>query len=890
MTQKGLTDWYAILETSENADEATIKKAYRKLVLQWHPDKTPNDRERAEERIRQINAAYATLSNPVKREKYDLQRCAMEGKRHGKKPGKPKASPKVMAPKEFMLQPLGHPEKFLRYTESDKKVHAQNREDVFVAYEDFFKLTKLSLWWVPEVNNMCRIRALGVKARGDKRVAVAGIAGGLNFSFRVKEGFESEVRLAAAPKGKRADNVNFIMKSSPEYEGAYRFEVVSLRGYYLSYYPPSDVRIASLLDEDEGKVLDFMLTDFNASLHYKDLEEVLCLAAAPNRNLWVQLEDLVAAPEIKEYFEKVLQKPVWDLEDFVAHVQGHWQDWEFDADTKRVRLRPLPERISELLAHSNDELETVEALRKASEELKDISVKGAVRATTLIAQERDFAEAPKRTHADQQLKLLRVLPEVLESAKSKPERLPTPRLLLDASEKVPGLVGERPMPADLAKGKSAMCIFTTLIAEKLQSAEKMEWADSDFGAEDVLRLLQQPEIASFDGGLKDACAAALANAEQNLLLQVVRKAVTLGCFAIADAATSCALARLNHLDADAGGGLLKELSEAGAMPDKVASLLRSRATFFSADVMANAFLALYDRNLRQDVLKSLQDGLAAKAPFLSLDTELLQKLALACTKHSDVLSPLTKLVVEAVSLPETPCACGDMIKLLLAFSTLGSSLDEATRKSFLDKAQSVLGKLLPTFALADLVKVVLPASAFGPSELMTNAAGEVAIRFEDFALTQLLLVTQALLRGLPPDHREMAKVIQHWSWKLRAGQQNATTVVCSDIFTQTSGQLSVTQLAKLVAGMIPVLKACSDATLRQKFAEEAGAHLLQHAQEVPSLYAVQLVPELRPGGTLAHARGEKVAHALQAANTASGMKRKDSVAGLQLGKNKKRRR
>jgi len=552
-------------------------------------------------------------------------------------------------------------------------------------------------------------------------------------------------------------------------------------------------------------------------------------------------------------------------------------------------LRPLPERLSELLAHSHDEIETVDAIRKAGEELKEISVKGAVRATTLISQDRDFADAPTRTHSDQQLKLLRVLPEVLEVAQSKPDQLPTPRLLLDASAKVPGLVGERPMPADLEKGKAAMRLFTTLIAEKLRSVETTDHP-TDFGADDVLRFLQQPEIGAFDGVVKDACAAALAHAEQPLLLQVLRKAVSLGCFAIADAATSCSLTRLNRLDADEGGILLKELSEAGAMPDKVASLLRSRATFFSGEVMANAFLALYDRNLQQDVLKSLQDCLTAKAPFPSFSADLLQKLAISCTKHMDVLAPLTKHVAEAVSLPETSLACGDMIKLLLAFSTLGNSLDDASRKGFLDKAHAVLGKLLPSFALADLVKVVLPASAFGPSELMASAAAEVVIRLDDFALSQLMLVTQALLRGLPPDHRELAKVIQHWSWKLRAGQQRASTVVCSDVFSATAGQLSVTQLAKLVAGTIPALKACHDPALRQKFAEETSSHLLQHAKEVPILYTAQLIAELQPGGALAHGRGENVARALQSAQPVSGMKRTDSVAGLQLGKKKKRRR
>mmetsp|Transcript_2988 Transcript_2988/g.6604 ORF Transcript_2988/g.6604 Transcript_2988/m.6604 type:complete len:892 (-) Transcript_2988:68-2743(-) len=891
MAQKGLIDCYAILEISPEADEAAIKRTYRQLVLKWHPDKTPDDREKAEERIRLINAAYATLSNPAKREKYDLQRSAMEGKRRGNKPSKPRASPKMLAPKEFMLQPIGHPERFVRYLSTEKRVYAHTREDVDVAFDDFFKSTKLSLWWVPEVNNMCRVRALGTRARGEKRSVAAGVAGGLNFSFRVKEGFESEVRLAAAPKGKRADNVNFIIKASPEYEGAYRFEAAAQRGYYLCFYPTCDVRIASLLDEDDGRVLDFMLTDFNASLHYKDLEEVLCLVASPNRDLWLQLEDIVAAAEVKEYFDKVLQKPVWDLEDFVAHIEGHWQDWEYNAELRKVRLRPLPERLSELLSRSRDELETAEAIRRAGEELKEITVEAAVRATLNIAQDRDFADAPTRTHAAEQHKLLRVLPEVLEIAKSKPNLLPSPALLLDASAKVPGLVGEQPMPADLEKGKAAMQLYTQLLVEKLTVFAKQDQIAQGFSADDVLRLLQQPEIAKHDVEVKEACAEVLATAEQSILLQVVRKSIHLGCFAIADAATSSALASLNHKDADEGGVLLKELAAAGAMPDRVATLLRARATFLSAEVFASAFLCLYDRNLTQDMLQSLQDCLATKAPLVGFTASTLQELALASAKHVDALKLLASLVAEAVGGGAGVWTAGDMTKLLLAMSKQGSYLPDDARQGFLAKANVVLARHLSNLGLADLVKVVLPVSAFGPSELMEAAAAEVVIRKEDFALSQLLLVTQALLRGLPPSSPSLAKIVDHWAWKLRSGQKRVNTVVCADVFTATSGQLTVSQLVKLVTGVLPVLRIGSDDTLRLRFTEAACAQLKMHAAEATSLATAEILAELRSGGVLSGcSQGEALLASLGATQGSSLNKRAASIAGMQMGKKKKRRR
>jgi len=64
-------DYYKILGTGKNATEKDIKKAYRKLARQLHPDINPGD-PKAEERFKDLNEAYEVLSDPAKREKYDL--------------------------------------------------------------------------------------------------------------------------------------------------------------------------------------------------------------------------------------------------------------------------------------------------------------------------------------------------------------------------------------------------------------------------------------------------------------------------------------------------------------------------------------------------------------------------------------------------------------------------------------------------------------------------------------------------------------------------------------------------------------------------------------------------------------------------------------------------
>lgn len=76
-------DYYAALGVAPDADEKTIKQAYRKLARENHPDVNPGDKQ-AEERFKEISEAYQALSDPERRRKYDeLRRRYQQWQRRG---------------------------------------------------------------------------------------------------------------------------------------------------------------------------------------------------------------------------------------------------------------------------------------------------------------------------------------------------------------------------------------------------------------------------------------------------------------------------------------------------------------------------------------------------------------------------------------------------------------------------------------------------------------------------------------------------------------------------------------------------------------------------------------------------------------------------------------
>ena len=89
-------DFYQVLGVPDSASQADIKKAYRRLAKQYHPDANPNNAS-ASERFKEISEAHATLADADKRKQYDQMRRLGAFENLGRRPAGAETDARTLA-------------------------------------------------------------------------------------------------------------------------------------------------------------------------------------------------------------------------------------------------------------------------------------------------------------------------------------------------------------------------------------------------------------------------------------------------------------------------------------------------------------------------------------------------------------------------------------------------------------------------------------------------------------------------------------------------------------------------------------------------------------------------------------------------------------------------
>lgn len=113
-------DYYNILKVNRNASEDDLRRAYRRLAMIWHPDKNPSNKREAEAKFKQISEAYDVLSDPQKRQIYDLY--GEEALKSGQVPPPPAST-------------RGGPQHHIHHPNPSFRFNPRDADDI---YEEFF--------------------------------------------------------------------------------------------------------------------------------------------------------------------------------------------------------------------------------------------------------------------------------------------------------------------------------------------------------------------------------------------------------------------------------------------------------------------------------------------------------------------------------------------------------------------------------------------------------------------------------------------------------------------------------------------------------------------------------------------------------------------------------
>lgn len=821
-----MQDYYKVLEVEENADLATIKKSYRKLVLKYHPDKNPENREEAEEKIRLINDAYETVSNPTKKAAWEAQKVAMKQKQQGVRIDTSRIQPCVNIPKKFMVNPMGHPDQFLRaQTGNSLSFQARNSSDCReVGFEEFFDCARFSIWWIKgEINNMCRMRrhvgvdSTMVLANGkgpDRRVAIV-TPNGLNLSFGLMGQSQSDVMVTPVEDPYCC---NIIAVASPTFAGAYRFEAAYFPGHYLAFCPPNQVQMVGAVDD--FTIIDFLLTDFEVCHRFKTVDEILIPAVKQwdGHLKFINMDRILDDMNFRMTFQSIVGS-TWDPEDFKSYFQGHSEKWEYDPATEMFRLRDEKELAAYALKRVNQVEELVNKFESQTFDWLPLEVIGHLLRTC----GRPLPSDP--TELEKMIKQLGVANHEPERFRTKYTSCQTKTLrflkgVTAGSEKVLITLNSMiPLWMELEKFANKQ-VNSEIVKECQETLKALKECIENLieAKESTLDIQVLGQLLSLGLDWKVYAPLLAKKAQQVVNMQPLEELVPLiqkapkEAGALGECLATSALMKTFGAQPAVSVEALEAMAASGFGLDGAAMTLKmlfARAPF---EPCARIIARLGEHDFKGDDLKGLCEMIAVDEKLKSVSPGVLVQLTMAAAKSSVLADCVFAVACSAVSsqLASDSWPADELARLLQALNDVkvaGASI--ADSDDLLRRTPAVLTAKLGVVTAAQLLGIASALSKV-PScvDVLKAAAVQCASRVSDLQPRQLLQVTKDLLPlgGTDPS---LTQILDYWEQTLTPSESEALVSATGDAISsrrielERQNQLSTDQIALLFQWLVP---------------------------------------------------------------------------------------
>ncbi|CAK0901631.1 unnamed protein product [Prorocentrum cordatum] len=323
-------------------------------------------------------------------------------------------APRMTIPKEFMLCPLGHPDKFVRVVGLGLRI--QTRDDApGMDHKSFFALAKFSLWWLPEQHPKHVPPAdagVGQPGRGRRHELL----------FHAGEGAQKGVPDARVVLSGSTDPryANLVTVASPFYPGAFRFEGAFWPGHYLAFRPPDTIHMTGTVSEERRR-RDRLPTGrlrlhTQAHDHGRGADPAL---REPGQRGVHQAQRPPRRPRRPHVLPEQHGLPGLEQQGVRRVFRGPSGDyWDFDRKHARVRVRPKAEQLTNRLRRSRRPDDVARAVLCAGEELCEMTPEVVAEALRALAgaPPPDCSPADRRDLRAARARLCSRLPASCETA------------------------------------------------------------------------------------------------------------------------------------------------------------------------------------------------------------------------------------------------------------------------------------------------------------------------------------------------------------------------------------------------------------------------------------------------------------------------------------------